>query len=114
MMVISKPPIESLVDAMVYEQISGKDDYQRPTYAEPVTISNVRIDRNTKYTYTPNGRVLIYNAIIFCYAGLTTPMKEFITESRVTFGGNEHIITNVLKNYEPYSGNIYSVELEVV
>lgn len=113
-MVIPKPPIESLVDTVVYGQITGKDDYQRPMYAAPVTISNVRIDRTTKYSYTSGGRDILYNAVIFCYAGMTTPLQDFIIESRVTFDGQEHIITNVLKNHEPYSDEMYSIELEVV
>jgi hypothetical protein len=113
-MVIPKPPIETLVDEMVYEQIIEKDDYQRPIYAAPVTIINVRIDRTTKYSYTSGGRDILYNAVIFCYAGMTTPLQDFIPESRVTFDGQEHIITNVLKNHEPYSDAIYSIELEVV
>jgi hypothetical protein len=113
-MVIPKPPIETLVDEMVYEQITEKDDYQRPMYAAPVTISDVRIDRTTKYNYTSGGRTILYNAVIFCYAGLSTPMLDFLEESRVTFDGQEHIIINVLKNHEPYSDAIYSIELEVV
>lgn len=113
-MVIPKPPIESLVDTIVYEQIIEKDDCQRPVYAEPVTISNVRIDRSPKYTFTPGGRNILYNAVIFCYAGMTTPIQDFIAESRITFDGQEHILISPIKNYEPYSDAIYSVELEVV
>ena len=113
-MVIPKPPIESLVDTIVYEKITGKDDYQKPQYAPPVTISNVRIDRTTKYSYTSGGREIMWNAVIFCYARLSSPMQDFAEESRVTFDGQEHNIKNVLKNCEPYSSKIYSIELEVV
>jgi hypothetical protein len=41
-------------------------------------------------------------------------MLDFLEESRVTFDGAAHIITNVLKNHEPYSDAVYSIELEVI
>jgi hypothetical protein len=113
-MVIPKPPKKSLVDTIQYEEITGKNDYNVAQYAAPMTISDVRIDRTTKYNYTSGGRTILYNAVIFCYAGLSTPMLDFLEESRVTFDGQEHIIINVLKNHEPYSDAIYSIELEVV
>lgn len=113
-MVIPKPPVESLVDSITYEQITGKDDYNRPQYAAPVTIDNVRIDRTTHYTYTTAGREVDYNAVLFFYAGLSVPMQEFLQESRITFDGQEHIVTKVLKNCEPYSDALYSFEVEVI
>jgi hypothetical protein len=113
-MVIPRPPVESLVDTIVYEKITGKDDYQKPQYDAPITVSNVRIDRTTKYSYTSDGRDILWNAVIFCYTGLSKPMQDFTEESRVTFDGKGHIIRNVLKNCEPYSPEVYSIELEVV
>lgn len=113
-MVTPKPPKETLIDSFSYHPYSGIDDYGKSIFGNEIKISNVRIDRTPKYTFSSSGRELMYNAVIFCYEGLTHPMPEFETRSKVVFDEVEHIITGIFPNKEPYSSQMYSVEIEVV
>lgn len=113
-MVIPKPPIETLIDEVVYYPYIDVDDYGKSLFGDGITISHTRIDRTPKYTFSSSGRELVYNAVIFCYEGLTHPMPEFETRSKVVFDEVEHIITGIFPNKEPYSSQMYSVEIEVV
>lgn len=113
-MVIPKPPIGTLIDEVVYYPYIDIDDYGKSLFGDGITILHTRIDRTPKYSFSSAGRELSYNAVIFCYTGLTSPMPEFTLRSKIIFDGDEHIITGVLPNKEPYSADLYSVELEVI
>lgn len=109
-----KPPIEFCVDSFIYKEYLGEDKYSDPLYAGPIIISNCRIDRSTAYTSTTSGKQLLYNAIVFCYEGITTPLPVFKSQSIIIFDGQDHVVTDVIPIYEVYSTTIYSYELEVV
>ena len=63
---------------------------------------------------SPSGKQLLYNAVIFCYKGLTDPLPKFKEQSIVIYDGQEHIITKIDTVTEAYSSDVYSYELEVV
>lgn len=109
-----KPPKEFCVDSFEYLEYDGLNDWSEPSFKDAVTIEGCRIDRGTEYSSTSSGKQLLYNAIVFCYAGITNPLPEFTTESIIRFDGKEHVITKVIPIYEAYSPTIYSYELEVV
>lgn len=113
-MVMPKPPKKFCVDWFYYKEYVGTNRYSEPEYAVPVKIEHCRIDRGAEYTTTTTGKQLLYNAIIFCYEGITTPLPEFKPESIVIFDDIEHVITKVIPIYEVYDKMIYSYELEVV
>src|SRR5699024_5576931 len=93
---------------------SDLDDWSEPIYTEPQIIDYCRIDRGAEYTSTTSGKQLLYNAVIFCYKDITSPLPEFKTQSIVLFDDTEHVITKVIPIYEPYKKELYSYEIEVV
>lgn len=109
-----KPPKKFLIDSFTYEEYLGEDDWGKATFGDSVEINFCRIDRRAEYSISSSGKVLLYNAVIFCYGGLTEPMKDFANQSRIIYDGQEHIITKVIPNYEAYDKTIYSIEIEVV
>ncbi|MEV9640424.1 putative minor capsid protein [Mammaliicoccus sciuri] len=113
-MVMPKPPKDFCIDEFIYKEYTGENRYSEPEYAVPITIKNCRIDRSAQYTSTTSGKQLLYNGIVFCYEGITTPLPEFKAESILYFDGKEHKVTDVIPIYEAYSTTIYSYELEVV
>lgn len=108
-----KPPIKSLIDSFEYHEYDGINDWSEPTYNPGITIDNVRIDRSVSYAAN-DGKTVLYDAVIFCYLGLTNPMLSFKEQSKVHFDGQDKTIVKVIVNKEPFNDTIYSVELEVV
>lgn len=108
-----KPPKEFCIDEFEYHEYV-KDGWDGPEYKDAVTIRNCRIDRGAEYTTRANSKQLLYNSLIFCYEGITTPLPKFKTESIIIFNDLEHKVTKVIPIYEAYEEKIYSYELEVV
>lgn len=109
-----KPPIEFCIDSFQYKEYLGTDKYSDPIFADPVLIEHCRIDRGSEYSSSSSGKVLLYNAVLFCYEGITTPLPNFKAESVLSFDEQDHKLTKVIPVYEAYSTTIYSYELEVV
>ena len=113
-MLMPKPPKEFLVDSFIYREYLGEGDWNKPKYGEEKTISFCRIDRGSQYTFSMNGKQLLYNAVIFCYEGMTDKMLDFKTQSLVIYDGPEHTVTKVDRITEAYTDDLYSFELEVI
>lgn len=113
-MKLRKPPRAFLNNSFSYSHFLNTDKYSKPIYEEPVTIDNCRIDDETVFSYSPSGKTIMYNALLLCYAGITTPLPEFKEQSKVTFDGKDHIIVRVIPIKEVYEKSIYGYELEVV
>lgn len=111
---LRKPPRAFLNDSFLYSQFSNTDKYSKPIYKDPITIDNCRIDDETVFSYSPSGKTIMYNALLLCYSGITTPLPEFKEQSKVTFDGKDHIIVRVIPIKEVYEKSIYGYELEVV
>lgn len=109
-----KPPKDFCIDDFIYKEYIGENGWSEPEYANPVIIKHCRIDRTAQYTSTTSGKQLLYNAVVFCYEGITTPLPDFKAESILVFDGKEHKVTDVIPVYEAYEKKIYSYELEVV
>lgn len=109
-----KPPKEFCIDSFEYKEYLGTNDWSEPEYAESITIEDCRIDRGAEYSQSSSGKQLLYNAVVFCYEGITIPLPEFKAESILIFDEVEHVITKVIPIYEAYEKKIYSYELEVV
>ena len=109
-----KPPIDFLVDSFVYKEYVGENNWSEPEYAAPVLIEKCRIDSGAAYTSTTSGKQLLYNAVVFCYKGMTTPLPVFKVQSVLEYDGNEHVVTKVIPIHEAYIATIYSYELEVI
>ncbi|MEA1855590.1 putative minor capsid protein [Cytobacillus sp. OWB-43] len=113
-MVMPKPPQKFLIDAFYYKEYIGENDWSEPEYADSVLIEHCRIDRGAAYSSSASGKQLLYNAVVFCYEGMTTPIPKFKVQSVLHFDDTNHIVTKVIPIYEAYSTTIYSYELEVV
>lgn len=110
-----KVPKEFCIDSFEYKEYLGGDDQWSDTeFAEPITVNNCRIDRGTEYSSSTSGKQLLYNAVVFCYAGITNPMPRFKEQSIIVFDDQEHKVTKVIPIYEAYENKIYSYELEVI
>lgn len=112
-MVMPKPPKDFCIDSFEYHEFI-RDGWNGAEYKESIQIKCCRIDRGAEYSQSSNGKQLLYNAIVFCYKGITTPMPEFKTQSVLHFDGRNHKVTKVIPIYEAYNKTIYSYELEVV
>lgn len=113
-MKLPRPPKSFLIHNIQYKEHVGNDDWQKPVFAEPVTVEHVRVDNSPEYSVSSDGLSLRYNALVFCYKGISDPLPDFKTQSRIIFDGNEHTITKVVPVYEAYSDDIYCYELEVI
>lgn len=113
-MVMPKPPAEFCIDSFEYKEYLGENNWSEPIYADPVLVKHCRIDRGAEFSSSSSGKVLLYNAVVFCYEGITTPIPEFKTQSIIHFDDQDHTITKVIPIYEAYDKVIYSYELEVV
>lgn len=109
-----KPPKDFCIDSFEYKEYIGLNEWSEPSFAKPITIEHCRIDRSAQYTSTTSGKQLLFNAIVFCFEGITTPLLDFKAESILYFDGKDHVVTDVIPIYEAYSKTIYSYELEVV
>lgn len=110
-----KPPKESFIDSFKYKEYKGLNNWSEPEYAEPITINHARIDRGASYSSSTTGKILLYNAVIFCVEGITTPLPVFKPQSVLTFDDDQdHTITKVIPIYEAYKKAVYSYEIEVV
>ena len=109
-----KPPKEFCVDSFEYFEYDGLNDWSEPSFKGAVTIEYCRIDRGTEYSSTTSGRQLLYNAVIFCYEGITSPLPEFKTQSMIRFDDKDYTVLKVVPIYEAYEKVLYSYELEVV
>lgn len=112
-MVMPKPPKEFCIDDFIYKEFI-KDGWEGPEYKNPIIVKNARIDRGAEYSSSSSGKVLLYNALIFCYEGITTPLPNFKVESVLHFDDQDHKVTKVIPIYEAYDQTIYSYEIEVV
>lgn len=112
-MVMPKPPKSFCIDEFEYHEFIS-DGWNGPEYKEPVKIEHCRIDRGAEYSQSSSGKQLLYNAVVFCYEGITSPLPTFKPESVLYFDGENHTVTKVIPIYEAYDNVIYSYELEVI
>lgn len=113
-MKIPKPVRDMLNESVVYKPYEGEGDWNKPIFGRQVEVDKVRIDRTPVYSASTAGKVLLYNAVVFCYSGLTTPLPDFKEQSILEFDGVEHVIKKVITLKDPYSDSLYGAELEVV
>ncbi|MGM0169835.1 hypothetical protein IGI39_003996 [Enterococcus sp. AZ135] len=113
-MLVQKPPIETLVEEMVHRSYLGEGDYNKPLYGKYEPIRHVRIDRKPKYMFDSKGEKILWNATVFCYAGLTDPLPAFKEKDALIFDGIEHKIVSAAMFKEPYVDQIYSYELGAI
>lgn len=113
-MKVPKPVKDMLNETVIYRAYRGEGDWNKAEFEDPVTIDKVRIDRTPVYSATTAGKVLLYNAVVFFYDGISTPLPNFKERSVLEFDGVEHVVQKVITLKDPYSNEVYSFELEVI
>ena len=108
-----KPPKDFCIDEFQYKEYIGENDWSEPVFAEPVLIEHCRIDRGSEYSSNSSGKQLLYDAVVFCYEDITTPLPTFKDQSVINLDNIDRVITKVIPIYEAYGNTIYSYELEV-
>lgn len=92
-------PKRKLPNSVSYRQYKA-DTGEGSSYETAVTLSNVKVDEQKRFSYTSNGREIVGNAIMFYdlvnSSGLTTLP---VNESEVIFNGRTYIIkdTDILR-----------------
>lgn len=84
-----KPPAKFCIDSFVYKEYVGENNWSEPIYADPVLIERCRIDRGAAYTSTMSGKQLLYNAVVFCYEGMTGNIAHMVDDYRVLFARHD-------------------------
>lgn len=93
------------------------DEWNRPTFEASITIQNVIVQPQTIYSGNNNDRQIIANAVIYFFAGISTPDCVFTKDSMgslITFEDSEYVIKTIVDNRDPFSNELYSYELEVL
>lgn len=106
-----------LVDTVSIAKSDGEDDWGKPNYAEPIELTNVRVDLTKQYTGTGNNREIVANATVFLFARFTgnyfVPDDDWL-KSKVAYNGHEYLVTDYVINHEVETNKPYSVELKVI
>ena len=96
---------------------SGVEDDYGKQQTEDKTVNNVIVQPQTIYSGSNNSRTITANAIVFLFAGISSPMPKLMPDCvgwHVTFEGHDYTITNFVDNRDPYGNDVYSYELEVL
>ena len=104
-------------DSVTLFRVTGKDDWQKPIYSEPVVIGHARIDRGTVYSGTNNDRQIVAKAVIYirCTGNSDMPLlDDSWLQGQAEFDNRKYTITtvNVLKDTD--TPEIWGYELEVL
>lgn len=108
-------PKKMLVDSFVYEEYLGKvGDYQKESYAPPVNVELVRIDRTSVWTTGGKEDKLLANGVIYTNNRHTTYAKEFVERSKVTYDGKQYLINKVIPKTHVTTNKLFGYEIEVI
>ena len=111
------PPLPKrwLVHSIQYERLKDKDgDWGKPSYDPPVTVRYVRYDPQTVMSRDGSQTKIQADAVIFVDAVHSTPIPEWVEESRITLNGRQWTLKKVVPCYQPESDEIHHWELEVI
>lgn len=107
-------PKQWLIHSITYEEYEGIDDWDNPSYADPVEIKRVRLDDSTVFSRDSNQNKVLADAIIFVDAKHSNPIKDFKERSKILFNDKEYVLKKVIPCYYPTKNKIRHYELEVI
>jgi hypothetical protein len=90
--------------------------YNKPDFKD-YQIDNMIYQPQAIYSGDSNSRKVTANAIAFLYPQISTnvpKLKSVDVGSKIIFDGEEHTVTNIVTNLDPYSNEVWSYELEVL
>lgn len=102
-----------LTDSITVSKKGAIDDFGDVTYLEPITISNVRFDRNIGTVGTNNQKQRQKPSVVFIYAKFSTVIvDDSWIDAKVNDGTRDYIIKGYQPNY--LNGKLFSYEIEVI
>lgn len=117
MMMLPKIPLHLCNQSVVLHMATGdEDDYGKPKTTD-VVVNHVVVQPQTIYSGSNNSRTITANAVVFLFAGISSPMPRLTPDCigwHVTFEDHDYTITNFVDNRDPYGNDVYSYELEVL
>lgn len=114
---IPRIPKELCNQSLTINMPTGEKDKYGKQQVGKVEIERAIVQPQTIYSGTNNNRQVTANAVVFLFAGITTPFPTLDRSCvgwHITFEGKDYAITNLVDNREPYSNEVYSYELEVM
>lgn len=90
--------------------------YNNPTYEES-TIKDCVVQPQTIYQGSNDSRQVVANAIVYLFAGISTPFPTLTKAnygSKIEFEGTEYALQTIVDNRDPFSNEVISYELEVL
>lgn len=115
---ISKQFCNQSIELIQTSSSDETDDWGKPIKTETtMQVNNVIVQEQTIYSGNNNSRTITANAVVFLFAGVSDPMPTFSREAvgnKIRYDGKEWTITNIVANRDPFSGDVYSYELEVL
>lgn len=106
-----------LNESIVIEKYKGTDDWGDPKYDGPITLSNVRMDRDKVYEGSGNARTLVAEGVVLVFAFNQPGLKlddEWLQSKVTDIFGNEYTIKKIITNLQDVNTDIYNWELEVI
>lgn len=114
-MYVKPLPKSWLIHSITYEgMLEEKDDYGNPQYAKPIEIKFVRYDPTTVFSRDSTQSKIVAEGVIFVDAVNSSPIPEFIEESKIIFEGRELVLKKIIPCYQPTKNIIHHWELEVI
>ncbi|HEO7923641.1 TPA: capsid protein [Streptococcus agalactiae] len=102
-----------LTDSITVSKKGAIDDFGDVTYLEPITISDVRFDRNIGTVGTNNQKQRQKPSVVFIYPQLTKVIvDDSWIDAKVSDGDRDCIVKGFQPNY--LNGKLFSYEIEVI
>lgn len=110
------PPLPKswLIHSVVYEEYTGRDDFNSPNYEDPVPINFVRFDQSTVFSRDNTQTKIVADGVLFIDAVHSNPIPNLVEKSKITFNKKPYIVKKVIPCYHPQSSNIHHYEIEVI
>jgi len=88
-----------LVNSATYEEYIA-DTGEGSSYKTPVTLDHIKVDEQTQFSYTSNGKEIVGNAIMFYDLTNSSGLTDSpVNESKITFNGKTYTVkdTDILR-----------------
>lgn len=117
MLMLPKIPLKLCNQSVTLHMATGdEDDYGKPKTTD-VAVNHVIVQPQTIYSGSNNSRTITANAVVFLFAGISSPMPRLTPDCigwHITFEDRDYTITDFVDNRNSYGNDVYSYELEVL
>ena len=107
---IAPIPLYLLIHTVIYEEYQDNSDGYGEGYKDPVTLRNVRVEPVSSLRRSNTTETQTFNSILFFDMTHSTPQVNFVEKSKVTFNGQEMVVSKV---NPMYSLKLHHYEIEL-